>query len=267
VVNINFIKINNIRKINKKCKVYDIVGVKDNHNFIANDMVVHNCDEAIDFAAAQNWNKRENKELKIKFGKIRTKHLLFILCWPWKINKLDKVYFESNINYWCDLFTRGEGAVFVKDLNPCNDPWKLDIFKDIGSFTEFTNKYDIERIYQKHPNFWSMVRCNKPSAQFYQKYLAIREANVYNNKDVMDSMDENDIIRAFIINSLEEVFMKGATKGYKRIQKHLKEIYNFDVKETELKDIFTDAKQLVDKRIEEISKSTPNTQEVQEIEE
>lgn len=212
------------------------------------------CDEAIDFASAQNWNKRENKELKIKFGKIRTKHLFFILCWPWKINKLDKVYFESNINYWCDLYERGEGAVFVKDMNPYNDPWKIDLFKDIGNFNEFTPKYDKERIYSRHPNFWSMITANKPSAEFYKKYLAVREANVYNNKSAMDSLDSNDIIRAFMINSLEEVFMKGATKGYKRFQKHLSETYGFNVTEKEIKEIFIDAKNLVDKKLEEIKK-------------
>ena len=38
------VKIKSIKKLNKKEDVYDIVGVKDNHNFVANNMVVHNCD-------------------------------------------------------------------------------------------------------------------------------------------------------------------------------------------------------------------------------
>ena len=38
------IKIKWISKLKKKEDVYDIVGVEDNHNFVANGMVVHNCD-------------------------------------------------------------------------------------------------------------------------------------------------------------------------------------------------------------------------------
>jgi len=37
-------------KLNTKQSVYDVVGIPDNHNFVANDIVVHNCDEAIRFA-------------------------------------------------------------------------------------------------------------------------------------------------------------------------------------------------------------------------
>ena len=81
------------------------------------------CDESIDFASAQNWNKSENKKLKLKLGKIRTKHLFFVLCFPWKINKIDKIYFESYISYWIDIYNRGKGSVFVKDINPVTDPW------------------------------------------------------------------------------------------------------------------------------------------------
>ena len=39
-----FIKIKSIKKLKQKEDVYDIVSVEKNHNFIANNMVVHNCD-------------------------------------------------------------------------------------------------------------------------------------------------------------------------------------------------------------------------------
>jgi len=38
------IKIKSIKKLKKRVDVYDIKDVKDNNNFIANGMVVHNCD-------------------------------------------------------------------------------------------------------------------------------------------------------------------------------------------------------------------------------
>jgi hypothetical protein len=290
--------IKNITYLGKQ-NVYDIVNVRDNHNFIANGFVVSNtgkssfaimfaklwckiidirfnpkkhivysnaqivhaidtlpmfhpivCDEAIDFASAQNWNKRENKDLKIKLGKIRTKHMLFILCWPWKINRLDKIYFESYITYWIDLYTRGKGALFVKDKNPYNNPWKIDEFKDIGSFTEFSTEQDIQKLYSKHPNFWSLIFCKKPSAEFYARYLKVRESNVYNNSDVLDSTEQGDIYRAFIIKSFEDVYMKGSTKAFKRLQRHLQEMYKYTILEKDLKNIFDDANMLVEKMLE-----------------
>ncbi len=38
------IKIKSIKKLDKRENVYDIIGVEGNHNFVANNMVVHNCD-------------------------------------------------------------------------------------------------------------------------------------------------------------------------------------------------------------------------------
>lgn len=243
------------------CKIIDIRFNPKKHIVYSNAQIVHAidtlpmfhpivCDEAIDFASAQNWNKRENKDLKIKLGKIRTKHMLFILCWPWKINRLDKIYFESYITYWIDLYTRGKGALFVKDKNPYNNPWKIDEFKDIGSFTEFSTEQDIQKLYSKHPNFWSLIFCKKPSAEFYARYLKVRESNVYNNSDVLDSTEQGDIYRAFIIKSFEDVYMKGSTKAFKRLQRHLQEMYKYTILEKDLKNIFDDANMLVEKMLE-----------------
>ena len=75
------IKIKKITKLKRKAGVYDILGVEDNYNFVANGMVVHNC----------------------------------------------------------DLYGRGTGAIFVKDNNPVNDTWRLEEFKKLGSYTEFTS--------------------------------------------------------------------------------------------------------------------------------
>jgi len=58
-------------------------------------------DEAIRFASAADWAKKENKALKMKLAQVRTKHLLFILCFPLKVYKLEKTYLESYVNYWC----------------------------------------------------------------------------------------------------------------------------------------------------------------------
>ena len=85
-------KIKSIKKIGIK-PVYDIINVRKNNNYIANECVAHN--------SSADWAKKENKELKKKLAQVRTKHLLYILCFPLKINKLEKTYLESFVNYWC----------------------------------------------------------------------------------------------------------------------------------------------------------------------
>jgi len=303
-----------------KENVYDVVNVRDNHNFIANGFVVSNtgksssglmfarfwcyllgirfdekkhivysnmqvidaidnlpnfspilCDEAIDFASAQNWNKAENKKLKIKLGKVRTKHMFFILCWPWKINKLDKIYFESYVNYWLDLYKRGKGVVFVKDLNPISDPWKLDYFKKLGSFNEFTPESTIRKIYLKHPNFWNTISIPKPSDEFYGRYLKVRESNVYHKSDIKDSLSDEDITKAFIIKGFEDMFMKSGSAKHKRLVKHFQEMYQYEIKEKEIKECFDDSKQIVETAIEkrkyENYEVNENAKEIEETEE
>ena len=89
-----FVKIKNIKTIKNKIEVYDIINILDNHNFVANNIVIHNCDEAVKFASSADWAKKESKQLKEKLAQVRTKHLLFILCFPLKIMKIEKNYLE-----------------------------------------------------------------------------------------------------------------------------------------------------------------------------
>ena len=66
--------------------VYDME-VEKNSNFIANNFIVHN--------SSEDWAKAQNKTLKKKLAEVRTKHLLFILCFPLKIYyHLQKLYFK-----------------------------------------------------------------------------------------------------------------------------------------------------------------------------
>jgi intein/homing endonuclease len=69
-------------------------------------------DESVRFASAAEWAKRENRELKKRLAQVRTKHLFFILCFPLKVYKLDKVYLESFVNYWC---TTKDTSILISD--------------------------------------------------------------------------------------------------------------------------------------------------------
>ena len=102
---INFKKIKSIKKIGIE-PVFDIINVKNNNNYIANNFVVHN--------SSADWAKKENRELKKKLAQVRTKHLLYILCFPLKVAKVEKTYLESFTNYWC---LTGDTKITTRDRN------------------------------------------------------------------------------------------------------------------------------------------------------
>ena len=240
-----FVKIKNIRKTRYKQKVYDITNVKDNNNYVANGMVVHN--------SSEDWAKAENKALKKKLAQVRTKHLLFILCFPLKIYKVDKTYLESFVNYWVSIFSRGQGAIYVKDRNPVRDSWRMTEFKNIGSFTEFTNTHQIHEKLKKHPNYWQLIKFPKPPDWLYAKYLKVREANVYDDANVLKSVSKEDIHKALMILSLRDVIMHDTTLSVSKVILHIKNEYDISISKSMVQNAIDDSKQLVNKIREQLS--------------
>ena len=299
VYNSNYVRcggiINSIKHIGKK-KVYDVVNVQDNHNFIVNGIVTANtgkssaaivmarqwckllgikfnpkihiaytnadlmhaidtlppfspiiADESVNFASAADWAKRENKELKKKLAQIRTKHFLFVLCYPLKIYKLEKNYLESFTNYWVDLFGRGIGAIYVKDKNPVHDTWRMKDFQKMASYTEFTDTSKIEKILKKHPNFWQIVRFPKPPAWLYDKYLKVREKNVYDDGNILVNVTKEDIHNALLIMALKDIMSDDTELTMNRVILHLKNKYDVRLTKGMVHNAIEDAKQLVAK--------------------
>lgn len=244
-------RIEKIKQKNHKTKVYDIVGVP-NHNFVAENIVVHNCDEAVRFASSTEWAKKENRELKKRLAQIRTKHLLFILCFPLKVFKLEKTYLDSFVNYWIDLFGRGKGAVFVKDKNPASDTWRVKDFSRLGSYTEFTDTKQIEDKLKRHPNFWSTVKIPKPPEWLYKKYLNVREKNIYDDDSIMENVSKEDIHNALLILSLRDIMMSDTTLTMNRIILHIKNQYDINLTKQMVQYAIDDAKQLVSRVKEQV---------------
>lgn len=205
------------------------------------------CDEAVNFASAAEWAKLENRELRKKIAQVRTRHLFFILCWPMKVNKIEKSYLDSFVNYWIHIMKRGVGAIFIKDINPVTDSWRLSLFKDIGGFTEFTGIDKIKKKLGAHPNFWYIITAPKPSEDFYKRYLVIREKNVYNQDGVLTNMTRQDIHKALLIKVLQDIMIRDSSLSMKRLILHIKNEYGFDMKESELKRVLEDAEMLIDK--------------------
>jgi len=238
-------KIKSITKSKKKIKVYDIVGVKDNNNFIANNIVTHNCDEAIRFITAENWAKKENKNLKMVLGQVRTKHLLFLMCFPLKLEKVDKNYLESYITYWLEIYTRGIGAVFVKDKNPSRDSWRIKEFMNIGTYNEFTTQTEVEKRLKKHPNFWMTIKFPRPSKKLYERYMKVREKSVYDDENVMAMITKEDIYRALLIMALKDIMTNDTNMSMNRIMLHIKNNYDIPMQKALVEAVIEDAKQLV----------------------
>ena len=379
---LNYVKIQSIKKGNST-KVFDIVNIPKNHNFVANNMVVHNCDEAVRFASTSDWAKSDSKILRKKLAQVRTKHLFFILCFPLKITKMEKTYLDSFVNYWCitgdtkinmkidnkkqtmqvkdligtsaevlsyniktkkkeykkyenviltkenetvyqvklingdlikatkehlfltihgwtklnnlstldkimtksgkfvkvdsinklnkredvydivgvednhnfiannmvvhncDLFGRGQGALFVKDRNPVNDTWRMKDFKNVGSYTEFASLGSIEKRLMKHPNFWKIIKFPKPPQWLYNKYLKVRERNVYSEESVRSTVTSEDIYKSLLLLALQDVMMNDTTLNINRIALHIKNTYDMPIPKKQIQSILIDAKQLV----------------------
>jgi hypothetical protein len=215
-------------------------------------------DEAVRFASSEDWAKKENKELKKKIAQIRTKHLFFILCFPLKIYKLDKTYLESYVNYWIDLFGRGIGAIYVKDKNPIMDSWRTKEFANIGSYTEFTTLSKVEDKLKKHPNFWSIIKFPKPPKWLYDKYLIVREKNVYDDDNVLRDVVKEDIYRALLILTLRDLMLQDSNITINRIILHIKNEYDISIPKSIVHSMVEESKSLIIKVKENLMNDTLN---------
>jgi hypothetical protein len=186
-IKMNAIKIKKITKLKQKEDVYDIIGVQDNHNFVANNIVVHNC----------------------------------------------------------DLFGRGKGAVYVRDRNPLLDSWRFKDFMKIGSYTEFTSISKVEKTLKKHPNFWTTIRFPRPPDWLYERYMQVREKNVYDDENVFQNVSKEDIHNALLILALRDIMMHDTTLSMNRIILHVKNEYNISINKGTVQAAIEDAKQLV----------------------
>lgn len=202
-------------------------------------------DEAIRFATSEDWNKSENKELKKQLGQVRTKHLFYILCFPLKVSKLEKNYLNSYVDYWIDLFDRGKGALFIKDKNPSNDVWNIKQFEKLGNWNEFTPIKTIEKNLSKHPNFWEIIEVPRLHKSVYDRYLKVRERNVYDDDNAFNAMTQEDYYKAALLVTLKDIITRDGTLQFNRVLKSIERVYGITIPQTMLTQIMNDSEQLV----------------------
>lgn len=210
------------------------------------------CDEAVRFVSSEDWAKAENKELKKKLAQVRTKHLLFILCFPLKIYKVEKTYLENFVNYWIDLYGRGTGAIYVKDRNPVGESWRMREFEKLGHFNEFTNKEKVLQILKKHPNFWQQIKFPKPPKWLYDRYLKVREKNIYDEDHILQNVSREDVHKALLILSLRDIMLHDQTLTMNRILLHIKNEYGVNLPKSAVQSALEDSRMLVDKVKEKV---------------
>lgn len=205
-------------------------------------------DESIRFATSEDWNKAQNKQLKKKLGQIRTKHHLFMLALPLKIQKVDKVYLASYVDYWIEMVERGRIAVFAPDKNPYSDSWNLKAFDKIGSVTEFTNPDSYVRKLKRHPNFWKEFRVPKPSKKLYARYLKVRESAVYSKDVENDSLSVREVRRhAFFVGLSSLLNKMGREVTIKDFSAMVVRDTHIKVTPAAYNDLLREAKEVVDK--------------------
>jgi len=145
------------------------------------------CDEALDFAQASDWNKRESKQLKKIFGKIRTKHLIVFFAIPnfwW----LDAKYRETFSTFRLHQIDRGYVIVYRPNLaDGIVDRWDKKFFENVRFHSYGSKLNQALRTYRKHPSYYGEFAIPKLPDPLYENYQKVRDQNIFDNEDETDS--------------------------------------------------------------------------------
>jgi hypothetical protein len=91
------------------------------------------------------------------------------------------------------------------------------------------------------------IRFPKPPPWLYERYLKVREQNVYDDENVLLSVSKEDIHRAFLIIALRDIMLRDSNLSFNRIIIHLKNEYDVSLNKAVIEECIEDAKQLVAK--------------------
>ena len=98
---------------------------------------------------------------------------------------------------------------------------------------------------KKHPNFWMPVKFPKVPNWLYEKYLKVREKNIYDDDAILGSISKEDIHRALLIMALRDIMLNDVTLTLQRVILHLRNEYDVNLTKGQVQAIIEDAKQLV----------------------
>ena len=149
-------------------------------------------DEGGRIILAEDWNKKENKQIKKLFAEIRTKQLMVIINSPFAIDQIDKKYLTNFIDYWVHLWGFGIATIFKKNLNPIYKGFGIEMLKNIlpKYIPEITCDheyfFDLKPKLIKHPCFYGDLFWDPLPDDIYKEYQKLRDYAVYNREGEED---------------------------------------------------------------------------------
>lgn len=150
------------------------------------------CDEAVNFAMAEDWSKAESRKLKKIFAKVRDKHHIFFFNIP-NMWWLDRKYRESMMTVWTHILKKGYAVISLPNLAPgIDDVWHKDFLRKRFQkvhFSFFSDVDDIMKIFRKYPCYFDEFTFPKLPEKLYEKHLELR------NAQSTDTFDESDAMR------------------------------------------------------------------------
>jgi len=152
------------------------------------------CDEAVNFAMGEDWNKAENKRLKKLFTKIRTKHLIFFFNIP-DLWWLDKKYRENMMTVWIHIVKKGHVMLALPNLAPAIEDrwdrnWLIKAFKK-QHWNFFSDTEKMMKILRKYPCYYDEFTFPKLPERMYQEHLKLREQRMFD--DTSEPISKRDM--------------------------------------------------------------------------
>jgi hypothetical protein len=162
------------------------------------------CDEGVRFAMGEDWNVRENKDLKKLVAQCRPKHLILFICIP-KLTWLDKKYRNDMVTFWVRLVKKGFAIVLEPDMGENDDAFQLDDFQKIlGNVFHRTPIEDLKRraqiLWNKHAPTFDYLSIPKPPDKLYKYYLRLRNEAVFKEEATEEVIDKKDLVKLMIWN-------------------------------------------------------------------
>ena len=89
------------------------------------------------------------------------------------------------------------------------------------------------------------IKFPKPSKKLYDRYLKVRERNIYDDDNVMATISREDIYKALLVLAFRDVMTTDSTLTMNRIILHIKNEYDINVSKQMIESAIDHSKQLI----------------------
>lgn len=161
-------------------------------------------DEGVRFMMSEDWNVKENKQMKKLFAQMRTKRLLVFANIP-KFEWVDKKYRNDMATFWIRILKRGFALLLQPDLGEKDDPWDIKLFKEtLGSYFYFTDskviEHRAERLKGKHPCVFDYFYIPPLPKDIYAEYQKVRDQKVFEKQKQEETFTDKELSKLVLYN-------------------------------------------------------------------